>query len=483
MNGVVDLHLGMGDYPVHPDTGILASGDITSSSPPIVVNGVIVVGNSHDRGYYPSKKENVPGHIRGYDAATGAMLWRFNVLPQPGEYGHDSWDDEGWKYTGNISAWAPLSADSNLGLVYVVTDTPTNDYYGGDRPGDNLHGTSILALEVKTGERRWSFQMVHHDVWNLDNPTAPKLLDVKIGRRTVPIVVETTKQGWAYVFNRETGEPIWPIEERKVPRSDVPGETLSPTQPFVTRPPPFEQQGVTEDDLIDYTPELRAEALAIARQYRMGPMFNPPSLLDAPDGTRGAFVQPGANGGANIPGGSSVDPETGMLYVATERGHSVISLVPGSERGSNAGYVSTGPGGIRGPQGLPLMKPPYGSIVAIDLTKGDIAWAIPNGDTPASIKNHPALAGVDLPRTGKQSHATVLTTRSLLFYGEGRRGDAVLHAVDKKTGAEIATVALPATTNTAPMSYMHDDKQYIIASVGQAGSTGEFVALTLPPDD
>ncbi|MBK82194.1 MAG: quinoprotein glucose dehydrogenase [Gammaproteobacteria bacterium] len=479
INGVVDLHLGLGDYPVHPDRGIGEAGDITSSSPPIVVNGVIVVGNSHDRGYYPDAKENVPGHIRGYDAKTGRMLWRFNVVPKPGEFGYDTWEDGSAEYTGNVSAWAPLSADSERGLVYVVTDTPTNDYYGGDRLGDNLFGTSILALDVKTGERRWHFQMVHHDVWNLDNPNAPKLLDVKMGRRTVPVVVETTKQGWAYVFNRETGEPIWPIEEREVPQSDVPGERLAPTQPFVTKPPPFELQGATEDDLIDFTPELREQALEIARNYRMGPIFNPPSLLDAEDGTRGAFVQPGANGGANIPGGSSVDPETGMLYVATERGHSVIALVPGADSGSNAGYVSTGPGGIRGPQGLELFKPPYGSVVALDLKKGDKAWHIPNGDTPDSVKNHPALQGVDLPRTGKRSHANVLTTKSLLYYAEGRRGAPILHAVDKASGEELGEFELPAPGNTAPMTYLHDGVQYIIVSVGGPGSAGEFVALRL----
>ncbi|MDZ7668013.1 MAG: PQQ-binding-like beta-propeller repeat protein [Gammaproteobacteria bacterium] len=482
INGMVDLHLGLGDYPVHPDRGIGDAGDITSSSPPIVVNGVIVVGNSHDRGYYPDSAENVPGHIRGYDAATGEMLWRFDVVPKPGQFGYDTWEDGSAEYTGNVSSWAPLSADSERGLVYLVTDTPTNDYYGGDRLGDNLFGTSILALDVKTGERRWHFQMVHHDVWNYDNPTAPKLIDVKMGRRTVPMVVETTKQGWAYVFNRETGEPIWPIEEREVPQSDVPGERLSPTQPFVTKPPPFELQGATEDDLIDFTPELREQALEIAANYRLGPIFNPPSVLDAEDGTMGAFVQPGANGGANIPGGSSVDPETGMLYVATERGHSVIALVPGEERGSTAGYVSTGPGGIRGPQGLELFKPPYGSVVAIDLKKGDKAWHIPNGDTPENMKNHPALEGVDLPRTGKRSHANILTTRSLVYYAEGRRGAPILHAVDKATGRELGEFELPAPGNTAPMTYRHQGRQYIIVSVGGPGNSGEFVALTVPED-
>ena len=483
INGVVDLHLGLGDYPVEADTGVLASGDITSSSPPIVVNDVIVVGNSHDRGYYPSKKENIPGHIRGYDAKTGRLLWRFNVLPQEGEFGNDTWETDAYRYTGNISAWAPLSADSDLGLVYIPTDTPTNDYYGGDRPGGNLFGTSLIALDAKTGQRVWHFQMVHHDVWNFDNPNAPKLLDVEVDGKTIPAVVESTKQGWLYAFNRATGEPIWPIEEREVATSDVPGEVLSKTQPFVTHLPPFELQGTTQDDLIDFTPELRAEAIELASEYRMGPLFTPPSLAKDPDGTKGAFVMPGANGGANIPGGSATDPELGLFFVATERGHSVISLVPGEEKNSNAGYVSLGPGGIRGPQGLELFKPPYGSIVAYDLNKGDIIWNIPNGDTPDKVKNHPALAGVDLPRTGKRSHATILVTKSLLLYGEGRRGDPFLHAVDKLTGEEVGVIPLPATTNTAPMTYAHKGKQYIIAAVAGPGAIGELVALRLPEDD
>ncbi len=483
INGVVDLHLGLGDYPVEADTGVLASGDITSSSPPIVVNDVIVVGNSHDRGYYPSKKENIPGHVRGYDAKTGRLLWRFNVLPQEGEFGNDTWETDAYRYTGNISAWAPLSADSDLGLVYIPTDTPTNDYYGGDRPGGNLFGTSLIALDAKTGQRVWHFQMVHHDVWNFDNPNAPKLLDVEVDGKTIPAVVESTKQGWLYAFNRATGEPIWPIEEREVAASDVPGEVLSKTQPFVTHLPPFELQGTTQDDLIDFTPELRAEAIELASEYRMGPLFTPPSLAKDPDGTKGAFVMPGANGGANIPGGSATDPELGLFFVATERGHSVISLVPGEEKNSNAGYVSLGPGGIRGPQGLELFKPPYGSIVAYDLNKGDIIWNIPNGDTPDKVKNHPALAGVDLPRTGKRSHATILVTKSLLLYGEGRRGDPFLHAVDKLTGEEVGVIPLPATTNTAPMTYAHKGKQYIIAAVAGPGAIGELVALRLPEDD
>jgi len=480
MNGIVDLHTGLGPYTVHPDLGTLPYGDITSSSPPIVVNGVIVVGNSHDRGYYPDRKENIPGHIRGYDARTGEMKWIFHVLPQPGEPGHDTWEGDSWTYTGNISAWAPLSADSERGLVFIPTDTPSNDYYGGDRLGQNLYGTSLIALNAATGERAWHFQMVHHDVWNMDNPNAPKVMDVTVAGVLTPIVVETTKQGFAYVFNRETGEPVWPIEERAVPRSDIPGEVSWPTQPFPTRPAPFEMQGMTEDNLIDFTPELRLQALEIANQYRMGPLFTPPSLAEAPDGTQGAFVVPGANGGANIPGGSSVDPENGYLFVASQRGHSVISMVPGATRGSNAGYVSLGPGGVRGPQGLPLLRPPFGSITAYDMNSGDIMWQIPNGDTPENVRDHPALQGVELPNTGKNSHANILTTRTLMIYGEGRGQDPILHAVDKRTGREVGRLEIPATTNTAPMSYLHDGRQFIILAVAGAGVEAEFVALALP---
>jgi quinoprotein glucose dehydrogenase len=484
MNGVVDLHVGLGDYPVEADIGTLKSGDITSSSPPLVVNGVVVVGNSHDRGYYPENKENIPGHVRGYDAKTGRMLWRFHVIPRPGEFGHDTWENDSWKYTGNVSAWAPLSADSELGLVYVPTDTPTNDYYGGHRHGQNLYGTSLIAIDVKTGKKAWHFQMVHHDIWNYDTPDAPKVLDITVGGRRIPAIAQATKQGFLYVLNRETGQPVWPVEERPVPQTDVPGEKTWPTQPFPTKPPPFELQGITENDLIDFTPELKEQALKLARQYRLGPLFLPPSLAKAPDGTKGAFNVPGANGGANIPGGAAADPETGMVYIASERGHSVLSMVRGDEKfkGGTSAYVSMGPGGIRGPQGLPLLKPPYGTIVALNLNTGDHAWTIPDGDTPDEIKNHPALKGVKLPVTGKPTQANLLVTKTLLFYGEGRGGSPLFHAVDKKTGKAIAAVEIPAATNTAPMTFLHNGRQYILAAVASPDVSAELVALALPKE-
>jgi quinoprotein glucose dehydrogenase len=458
-----------------------ALGQIGSSSPPIVVNGVIVVGSSALQGYYPRRLRNVPGTIRGFDARTGRQLWVFNLVPRPGEFGHDTWLDDSWTVAGKNDAWAPFSADPDAGLVYIPVGHPHNDWYGGHRPGDNLFSESVLALDVKTGGRRWHFQMIHHDIWDLDTPTAPNLVDLTVNGRRIRAIAQTTKQAWAYVFDRLTGEPVWPIEERPVPKSDTPGEWTAPTQPFPSRPAAYDRQGVTVDDLIDFTPALRAEALEIVKGWRLGPLYTPVSRLDAPDGTRGTIQIPGANGGTNIMGGAAVDPETGILYVASQSGHSRISLESNPER-SDMRYVSQGPGGLRGPRGLPLLKPPYGRITAIDLNTGEHAFQIPNGDTPDNIKNHPTLQGLTIPRTGKSGHANLLVTKTLLFYGEGRGGDAVFHAVDKRTGEEIATVALPAPTNAAPITFLHRDRQYIVVAVANADVPAELVALALPAE-
>ena len=488
-NGTVDLLADFG-YAYHPTEGLPSEvGYITNSSPPIVVNDVVVVGNSHEQGYRQTRRENVPGHILGYDARTGEHLWKFNVIPQSeSEFGFDTWENDAWQWTGNVSAWAPLSADLERGLVYVVTEPPTNDFWGGLHPGQNLFATSILALNARTGERQWHFQTVHHDIWNYDNPTAPNLVDVTVDGRRIPMLVQTTKQGFAYVFNRETGEPVWPIEERPVPQGHVPGEYYSPTQPFPTRPAAFELQEVTEDELIDFTPELRQEALEIARQYEYGPMFMPPLHQGNDLGKRGAIHCPGSNGGANIPGGASVDPETGILYVASTKACSAPILVSGADAdredpnpiGRTVMQWVAGPGGVRGPRGLPLFRPPYGRITAIDLKTGETLWWIPNGDTPDRIKNHEALQGVDIPNTGQPTHATTLVTRTLLMYGEGRGGLARFHAVDKRTGDRLGTVELPAPSNTAPMSYMHQGRQYIVIPVGGRAHPGSLVALSLP---
>ena len=482
-NGIIDLQEGLG-FKVDPVNGIDPKyGLITHGSPPIVVNDIIVVGNAHGRGYYPKQKENIPGHIRGYDIKTGKQLWIFHVIPKPGEYGHDTWEGDSWTYTGNISSWAPLSADPELNIVYIPTDCPTGDYYGGHRHGDNLYGTALVALNVKTGKRIWHQQFVKHDIWNYDTPTAPNLLDIRVKRKKIKAIVQATKQGWAYVFDRKTGKPVWPMEERKVPASDVPGEKTSPTQLYPTWPLPFELQEVTVDELIDFTPELRAQAVELASKYRMGPIFTPPSLAEDPeDGTQGTFVMPGANGGANIPGGAVVDPETGIFYVASEKRHSVIRLVNDPEK-SKMNYISLGPGGIRGPQGLQLLKPPYSRIVAIDMNTGKHLWNIPNGNTPKSLKEHPALEGVDLPQTGNMAHAGLVITKTLLFSGEGRGGDPWFRAYDKKTGEVVAEIELPAQTNHPPMTYMHNGKQYIVMPVAAPGHPAELVALALPDED
>jgi glucose dehydrogenase len=483
-HGVVDLLDDLGPWEHDREDGLPPEvGYITNSSPPMIVNDVIIVGNSHEQGYYETMKENVPGNLLAYDVKTGKHLWTFNVIPQEGEFGNDTWLSDAWKYTGNVSTWAPISADAELGLVYAATDPPAIDYYGGFHPGDNLFATTILALDIRTGKRKWHFQTVHHDIWNYDNPAAPNLIDVTVDGKPVKMLVQTTKQGFAYALNRETGEPIWPIEERPVPKSTVPGEWTSPTQPFPTKPAAYEMQGLTLDDLIDFTPELKAEATEIISHFRIGPLFNPPAVPDE-NGDGAAIHCPGANGGTNIPGGTVVDPETGILYTASTKGCSAPRLQPGTEvdPDSDVDWVSVGPGGVRGPQGLPIFKPPWGRITAIDMNTGETLWWIPNGFTPENVVNHPALAGVDVGNTGARSHATAIVTKTLLMYGQGRGAAPVFHAVNKATGEEIGRVDIPAPTITAPMTFMHEGVQYIVLSVGGRNMPGSLVALRLPQD-
>ena len=486
--GMVDILDDFG-YPHDPNLGIpLETGYVTSSSPAIVVNGVIVIGNTHQQGYYQTRRENVPGHIMAYDAKTGEFLWKFNIIPQPGEFGHDTWENDAWSYTGNVSTWAPLSADPELGLVYFATDPPTNDFYGGFHPGANLFSTTIMAVDVKTGKRAWHFQTVHHDIWNYDNPTAPTLVDITQNGEKIPVLVQTTKQAFAYVLNRKTGEPIWPIEERPVPQTTVPGEKTSPTQPFPTKPAAYDKQGLTEDDLIDFTPELRAEAVEVIKKFKTGPLFNPPLHRDNSDGYVGSLHCPG--GATNIMGGAAVDPETAILYVASVAGCSSPNLVPGEEMDDPDKEFKTGKTVMRwvsGPrafgrmsvQGLSILKPPYGKITAIDLNTGEHLWWIPNGDTPDFVKNHKALQGVDIGNTGQRAHATALVTKTLLMYGEGRNGEPRFHAVNKKTSEHIGVVDIPAPTNQAPMSYVHDGKQYIVVAIASNTHPGSLVALAL----
>jgi quinoprotein glucose dehydrogenase len=470
-DGVLDLMVGVrGD--------ISPVGRIGSSSPPVIVGDVVIVGSAQEVGMLPDSRRNIKGDVRGFDARTGELVWTFHTVPLPGEAGYETWEGGSAEYTGNAGVWAPFSADPELGYVYLPVEAATSDMYGGHRPGDNLFSSSLVCLDARTGERIWHYQLIHHDIWDWDTPAPPILVDVVADGRPVKAVVQVTKQAWAYVFDRVSGEPLWPIEERPVPQSDVPGETTSPTQPHPTRPAPFDRQGFSEDDLIDFTPELRAQALELVAGYRMGPIFTPPSLIGGPDGTGGTLMLPNAIGGANWEGGA-VDPETGILYVGSHTSPGVIGLRPTDPERSDVAYWAGG----RAPRmagGLPVVKPPWGRITAIDLKTGEHVWMLANGATPAQIAEHPALAGVELPRTGKPSRAGLLVTKTLLFAGEGLGGDPVFRAHDKASGEIIAEIELPATQSGIPMTYMHEGRQYIVMAAGGRGFPAGLVALALP---
>jgi glucose dehydrogenase len=466
--GIVDLRRGL--------RGPMDNVEAGSSSPPLVWGEVGVVGPGGGVGARPNAKSQVKLDVRGFDARTGRLLWTFHTIPEKGEFGYDTWLTPGSaEYTGNAGAWGPLSADPELGLVYLPVEGATSDMYGGERHGNNLFGNSLVAVDVKTGERRWHQQLVHHDIWDWDNPTAPILLDVNVDGRAVKAVVQLTKQAFAYAFDRATGEPLWPMEERPVPPSDVPFEWTSPTQPFPTKPAAYDRQGVGEGDLVDFTPAIKAAALEAVKSLRMGPMFTPPSLIEAPDGTRGTLVLPHYGGGANWEGGAA-DPETGMLYVASQTSLTVFAVSPAGDR-SDIRYLFVN-GEAPRPMGLPLVKPPYGRITAIDMNSGEHRWMAVNGDTPDDIKNNPALAGVTIPPTGKASRATLLVTKTLLFAGEGYGGDPILRAYDKATGAVVAEIPLPGAASSKPMTYMLDGKQYVVLAVGR-DVPAELVAFSL----
>ena len=492
----------------YPDFGVDGEVDLTQGydtrtvtefgwrSAPLVVNDVVIVGSAirdviNDE--MLARKEMPPGDVRGFDVRTGEQLWIFHTVPQEGEVGNETWltrmdeDQASWEYTGNTNMWAWPSADEELGYVYLPLSTPTNDYYGGHRPGNNLFAESLVCLDARTGERIWHFQAVHHGVWDYDFPAAPNLVDITVDGRDIKAIAIVSKQGFTYVFDRVTGEPVWPIEERSVPEGNVPGEWYSPTQPFPTKPPPFEQQGVTVDDLIDFTPALRREAEEILAGYVSGPLFTPPTLIDErPGGTRGTVQAPGLVGGADW-SGAAIDPETGTLYVPTVRTPVVVGLKRSEHPRSNVAWVMESLDIAEGPQGLPLLKPPYGSLVAIDLNAGEILWRVANGDGP---RDHPALRDLDLPPLGQAARVSPLVTSTLVFLGEGvDRGMVLLpedvggklfKAYDKATGAVVAEVELPGGVSGAPISYMANGRQYIVMPIAWSGMTSEWVALALP---
>ena len=499
-NGVVDLKLEM------DQTIDLETGEVGLHAAPIISGNTIVVGAAHLPGGVPKSRNHEKGYIRGYDARTGKRLWIFHTLPQKGEPGNDTWLQDSWTYTGNVGVWAQMTIDEELGMLYMPVELPTGDYYGGHRPGNGLYGESLVALDLKTGQRKWHYQLVHHGIWDFDIPCAPILADITVNGRTIKAIAQPTKQNWLYVFDRVTGQPVWPIEERPVAKGDVPGEWYAPTQPFVTRPAPYDLQGVSINDLIDFTPELRAEAVNLVSRYKIGPLFTPPPVSKW-EGPRGLIMVPSSTGGANWPGGA-LDPETNILYIYSFRQPSVIGLINDPARSDmnfingqapdpNApppapGAAPAAPAEGGGPaltvQGLPLLKPPYGSITATDLNKGEIVWQVAHGETPDAVRNHPALKGLNIPRTGRAGgRIGTLVTKTLVIAGEpgfftmpnGQRG-AMLRAYDKATGAEVGAVPMPAPQTGSPMTYMLNGRQYLAVPISGAGYSGELVVFRAP---
>jgi quinoprotein glucose dehydrogenase len=500
-NGIVDLKQEM-DQEVD-----LEAGDIGLHATPIIARDVIVVGAAHLPGGAPRSRKHEKGYIRGYDARTGKRLWIFHTIPLRNEFGADTWENESSSYTGNVGVWAQMTIDEELGMVYLPVELPTGDYFGGHRHGNNLFSESLVALDLKTGVRKWHFQLVHHGIWDFDIPCAPILADLIVDGKPIKAVAQPTKQNWVYVFDRITGRPVWPIEERPVEKGDVPGEWYSPTQPFVTKPPPFDRQGVSIDDLIDFTPALRAEAVELVKSYKIGPLFTPP-VVSKWGGPLATLMLPSSTGGANWPG-ASLDPETNVMYVYSFTNPSAIGLINdpsrsdmafinGRARDPNApppvaGAPGGGGGGGEGGgpgitvQGLPLIKPPYGRITALDLNKGELVWQVAHGDTPDNIRNHPALKGLNIPRTGRgNGRIGTLVTKTLVIAGEAGfattangRG-AMLRAYDKRTGADAGAIFMPAPQTGSPMTYMLGGKQYLVVAISGAGYSGELIAYRVP---
>ena len=496
----------------------LVTGEIgVHSTPAITRDGVVMIGSSFLEGGTPKTHNNTKGLVRGFDVRSGKRLWTFNTIPRPGEFGNETWLNESWAVTGNTGVWNQIAADEELGLAYLPVETPSSDFYGGLRPGNNLFAESIVAIDYRTGQRKWHFQLVHHPIWNMDIAAAPILVDLTVGGRPVKAVAAMGKQAMLYLFNRITGEPIFPIEERPVPQSDVPGEKTSPTQPFPTRPPAYDHQGVTVEHLIDFTPELRAEALKIASRYKLGPIFTPPPVSRA-EGPIAGFR---SSGGTNWPGGS-FDPETHIAYIPSFTAMPILGLLPPPNKEfSDLPYVSgnaltgvryvSGPGENVGadapprtssgpatttndgavnanasPQGLPLLKPPYGRITAIDLDKGAFVWQVAHGETPDSVRNHPALKGLTIPRTGQSGAVGALVTKTLVIAGDplattvpDRGRGAMLRAYDKTNGKEVGAVFMPAQQSGTPMTYALNGKQYIVVAISGGNYSGEYLAFAL----
>jgi glucose dehydrogenase len=518
-DGIVDLKAGV-VFGVDQQIDLVKGEIGLHATPAVTRDGVVMIGSSMLEGGTPKTHNNTKGLVRGYDVRTGRRLWTFNTIPRGGEFGADTWEKDSWAVNGNVGVWNQIAVDEDLGLAYLPVETPSSDFYGGLRPGNNLFAESIVAVDYHTGQRRWHYQLVHHPIWNMDIAAAPILVDLTVAGKPVKAVAVMGKQAMLYLFDRVTGVPVFPIEERPVPQSDVPGEKTSPTQPFPTRPPPYDHQGVTLDNLIDFTPELHADALKIAARYKTGPIFTPPPVSRR-EGPIAGFR---SSGGTNWPGGS-FDPETHVAYIPSFTAMPILGLMPPpSTEFSDLPYVSgnavtgvryiSGPGenvgadattaapaarstatttndeGVNAnasPQGLPLLKPPYGRITAIDLDRGELVWQVAHGETPDSVRTHPALKGLTIPRTGQSGAVGALVTKTLVMAGDplattapDRPRGAMLRAYDKKTGREVATVYLPAPQSGTPMTYAVNGRQYIVVAVSGGVYSGEYLAFALP---
>src|SRR5215813_6159005 len=541
-DGVVDLKVG-----VVYGTGQqidLENGDAGLHSTPIVAGNVVIVGMAMKEGMTVVTHNNVKGQVRAFDVRTGKQLWAFHPIPRPGEFGNDTWHNNSWAINGNTGVWTQITVDEELGLVYLSVESPTSDFYGGHRPGNNLFGESLVCVDLKTGQRKWHFQVVHHPIWDYDLSSAPILADIVVDGRAIKAVALPSKEAFLYVFDRVTGKPVWPIEERPVPKGEVPGESYSPTQPFPTKPPAYARQAVTVDDLIDFTPALRTQALQVVESVKMGPMFNPP-VLSKIGGPLAALTLGTTGGGTNWPG-AGYDPETHVVYAQANDSQIVpIGLIDPPEGFSDIKYVlgtagqpfrvSEGPGfgsaadfpqpqrGGRGAaaaqagrgaaanlptvaapaapaaaqaegprttvQGLPLVKPPYGVLSAINLHKGDLIWQVPHGDTPDAVRNNAALKGLNIPKTGQGGSVGLIVTKTLVVVGDPQvtttpehpRG-AMLRAYDKATGKEVGAVLMPAAQSGSPMTYSVNGRQYIVVAVSGGNYSGEYIAYRLPSD-
>jgi glucose dehydrogenase len=530
----------------------LETGEIGLHSTPLVVKDVVIVGSSFKEGMTVKTHNNTKGLVRAYDVKSGKLLWTFNTIPRPGEFGNDTWENESWAINGNTGVWTQMTADEEAGLVYLPVEDPTSDFYGGHRPGNNLFGDSIVCVDVKTGQRKWHFQVAHHPIWDYDLSSAPILLDINVNGKPIKAVAVPSKEAFLYVFDRITGQPVWPIEERPVPQSDVPMEKTSPTQPFPTKPPAYARQAVTVDELIDFTPELRQQALQLVSRYKLGPMFLP-GVVSKVEGPLAALTIGTTGGGTNWPG-AGADPENHVVYAqaantgvapiglvepppgfsdikyvagtagqpfveregpgfgsaadspqrggalqraveaeqASARGRGAASAAPaagGPSTGSGrAGGAPQGGGGGLTVQGLPLLKPPYGVLNAIDLDKGELKWQVPHGDTPDAVRNSPALRGLNIPKTGQQGSVGLVVTKTLVILGDPQvtttpehpRG-AMLRAYNKDTGAEVGALYMPAAQSGSPMTYKGSDgRQYVVVAVSGGAYSGEFISFALP---